>query len=254
VIVENHSSRRPERPIEWGVTFRVVRVDRSAPESGVVALSFAFLAGRRIGVGLAPPPGRIANVLKKIALGAAGVLFVVIGAVATFVAMQPSEFKLSRSRTMTAPPAAVFAMVSDFHKWSEWSPWEKLDPAMKREITGPESGSDAQYYWSGNDQAGEGRMTITECVAGEKLVIRLEFIRPMAAVNTTTFTFTPSGSGTNVDWTMTGENGFVGKAFWTFMHCDEMVGADFDKGLAALDAASSQAATEPLALATPILR
>lgn len=187
--------------------------------------------------------------LKKIAFGAAGVLLVVVGAVALFVSMQPDEFKIERSRTMTAPPGIVFGFVSDFDKWAAWSPWEKLDPAMKREITGP-AGSGAIYAWSGNDKAGAGRMTITECVAGEKVVIKLEFTRPMESVSTSAFTFTPEGTGTRVDWAMSGENNFLGKAFFSLLNCDDMIGADFDKGLAALDAESAKAASEKVALST----
>jgi hypothetical protein len=47
------------------------------------------------------------------------VVFVVI------VAMQPSEFGVVRSATISAPAPAVFAQVNDFHKWEAWNPWGK---------------------------------------------------------------------------------------------------------------------------------
>ena len=77
--------------------------------------------------------------LKKIAL----VLVVILAALAGFVATRPADFRVVRSRTVAAPPEVVHAYVNDFHKWPEWSPWEKLDPAMKREFSGAPAGTGA---------------------------------------------------------------------------------------------------------------
>ena len=65
--------------------------------------------------------------LIKILIGVAVlvVIFVIV------VALQPSEFRVTRSATISAPPATVFARVNDFHNWEAWSPWAKLDPACK---------------------------------------------------------------------------------------------------------------------------
>jgi len=179
--------------------------------------------------------------LKKIAIG----LVVILGAFAGFVASRPSEFRITRSRTMAAPPDVVHAYVNDFHKWPEWSPWEKLDPTMKREIAGAPAGNGATYHWVGNDKVGEGRMTITDTRPPQSLTIRLEFLKPWTATNTTQFDFAPSGAGTNVTWAMTGTNNFVAKAMCVFMDMDKMVGADFEKGLANLDAATAAAKPAP---------
>ncbi|MFO0757224.1 MAG: SRPBCC family protein [Byssovorax sp.] len=169
------------------------------------------------------------KILKRIGLGLAVVLVLFILVVAT----RPSSFHVERSATIKAPPAAARAAVADFHGWQAWSPWEKLDPGMKKTFTGPASGTGAVYEWVGNDKVGEGRMTITEATA-DKVTIRLEFIKPFASTNTTTFTFTPSGSETKVTWAMDGHNDFMGKAFSMFMDMDKMVGGDFERGLAAL--------------------
>ncbi len=175
--------------------------------------------------------------LKKIV-----VALIVIGAgLAGFIAMRPAEFQIVRSRTMAAPPEVVHAQVNDFRKWIAWSPWEKLDPAMTKEITGPPVGAGATYHWVGNKDVGEGRMTITESLP-QSITIRLEFIKPWTATNTTTFQFVPSGAGTSVTWTMSGHNNFMAKAFGIFMSMDKMVGGDFEKGLASLDAVTTTAA------------
>ena len=163
------------------------------------------------------------------------VLVVILAVLAGVIASRPAEFRLSRSRVMAAPPAAVHAYVNDLHKWQEWSPWEKLDPAMKREYSGSPSGPGAAYHWAGNKKAGEGRMTITDSRPPESVTIRLDFIKPFSATNTTQFDLAPSGPGTNVTWTMAGHNNFMAKAIHLFMDMEKMVGPDFERGLASLD-------------------
>jgi hypothetical protein len=163
-------------------------------------------------------------------------LVVIVAAFLGFVATRPADFRIVRSRTLAAPPDVVHAHINDLHRWSGWSPWEKLDPAMKREFSGPDSGPGASYHWVGNKQVGEGRMTITDSRPPQSVTIRLEFIAPWTATNTTQFDLAPSGTGTQVTWTMTGSNNFMAKVFCVFMNMDKMVGGDFEKGLAGLDA------------------
>lgn len=174
--------------------------------------------------------------LKKILL----VLLVLIVGFVGFVATRPGEFKVERSSLMSAPPEFVYAQVADFHKWGNWSPWEKLDPGMKRTLEG-ESGVGATYAWAGNDKAGEGKMTITDALPPERVVLKLEFIKPWTSTCTTTFGFAPEGAGTRTTWTMVGKNDFMGKAMGVFMNMDSMVGQDFERGLAGLNAASTAA-------------
>ena len=165
--------------------------------------------------------------LKKILLVVVVLSIVLI----VVIAMRPADFEVTRSATIAAPPSAVFPHVNNFHNWQSWSPWEKLDPEMKKTFEGPAEGVGAKYAWSG-DEVGEGRMTITESRPNELVLINLEFLKPFESTNTTQFTFKPEGNGTNVTWTMSGRHNFMGKAFDLFMNMDKMLGSDFDKGLA----------------------
>ena len=161
---------------------------------------------------------------------------VVIAAFAAIVALQPSDFRIERSATMAAPPPAVFAQVNDFQKWQSWSPWEKLDPALRRSYEGPAAGAGAQYAWIGNKDVGEGRMTILESRPGELVRIKLEFFKPFAATNTAEFSFKPQAGGTAVTWSMAGQNNFIARAVCMFMNMDRMVGGQFEQGLAQVKA------------------
>jgi len=171
----------------------------------------------------------------------AGVL-IIVAVLFGIIALQPPEFNVSRSVVVGVPPEAVFGHVNDFKNWERWSPWAKLDPGMKIAFSGPPAGMGAAYSWAGNDEVGEGRMTILESRAHELIRIKLEFIKPFASVADTEFTFAPEGGGTRVQWTMSGTNDLMSKAVCFFMGgMDKMVGPDFEKGLAQMKSAAESA-------------
>ena len=169
--------------------------------------------------------------LETILIALAAVLVVIVVVFVIIVAMRPADFSITRSATIAAPATDVFAQVNDFHKWDSWSPWAKLDPTMKQTYEGPPAGTGAIYSWNGNGKVGEGRMTLTESRPSDLIRIKLEFMRPFKATNTTEFTFKPTGNQTLVTWSMSGHNNFVFKAFGLFMNMDKMLGGEFDKGL-----------------------
>ena len=168
--------------------------------------------------------------LKKILIG----LVVVVALFAIVVALQPSEYRVARSTTVSAPAPEVFAQVNDFRNWEGWSPWAKLDPAAKSTFGGPPSGQGAIFTWSGNDKIGEGRMTLTESHPTDLVKVKVEFVKPFEGTNTTEFTFKPQGDQTAVTWSMAGHNNFVAKALCLFMNMDRMIGRDMENGLAQL--------------------
>jgi len=168
-------------------------------------------------------------------------LFVIIAGLVVIIAMQPSDFRVVRAISINAPAATVFEQVNDFHKWDGWSPWAKRDPNMKQSHEGAPARVGGMYSWSGNDQVGEGRMTLTESRPSERIRIKLEFLKPFAATNIAEFDFKPDGNQTAVTWSMFGTNNFIAKAFGLFMNMDKMVGGDFEKGLAQLKSVAETA-------------
>lgn len=154
-----------------------------------------------------------------------------------------SNFTVVRSTTIAAPPAAVHALVDDFHAWRGWSPWESLDANLARSYTGAETGVGANYAWVGK-KAGAGSMEITESTP-DAIAITLRFLKPWKATNQVVFAFAPAPEGTAVSWTMTGEHRGVGRLFALFMSMDKMVGKDFEKGLAGLKALAEKSGDRP---------
>lgn len=165
------------------------------------------------------------------------ILAVVVGIIILLIiviASQPAGFCITRTSSVGAMPAAVFGQINDFHKWQAWSPWAKMDPASKITFEGAESGVNAVYTWAGNKKVGAGRMTITESERPSRIAITVAFSKPFVANNVAEFIITPAGEQTIVTWSMTGTNGFMGKAFGLVVNCDKMVGSEFEKGLASM--------------------
>jgi hypothetical protein len=179
-----------------------------------------------------PTPPKKASLWKRILFVFAALIAVLL----VVIAMQPSDFRVSRSMTMAAPQAAVFEQVNEFHNWEDWSPWIKLDPNAKGTYEGPTSGPGSKFHWDGNSDVGAGSMTILDSKSHEHVHIKLDFIRPFEGTNDVNFTFEPEGDGTNVTWTMEGKNNFIAKAIGLVIDCDKMVGDYFEQGLASMKA------------------
>ena len=168
-----------------------------------------------------------------IALIVAAAVILVLGIV---IATRPSSFRVERSATVAAPPPEVFGYVNDFRRWISWSPWEGLDPNLRRDYSGAASGKGAVYDWAGNNKAGVGRMTIVDVVPNERIEIDLHFEKPFKADNTCVFTFRPAGNNTAVNWKIYGPNTTMGKVMTLFGGMEKLVGKDFEKGLGNLAA------------------
>jgi uncharacterized protein YndB with AHSA1/START domain len=174
--------------------------------------------------------------MKKVLLGIAAVLGLALVVILGLAATKPATFRVEREANIAAPPETVFAELNDFHRWADWSPWEKLDPQMRKQYSGSPTGQGAVYEWDGNSQAGQGRMTITESKPSERVVIHLEFIKPFSGDNQTTFSVAAANGGSHVHWLMTGPNSFTSKVMSVFANLDALIGPDFERGLANLKA------------------
>ena len=168
------------------------------------------------------------------------VLAIAIAVVLILAATKPNTFRMQRMATVRAPPERIFSLLSDFHQWGAWSPWENKDPAMKRSFSGAASGVGAVYAWEGNKNVGKGRMEILEASVPSKIVIKLDFLAPFEAHNTTEFTMLPQGDGTEVTWVMHGPASLMSKVMQVFFSMDKMVGKDFEAGLANLKRATEK--------------
>lgn len=168
---------------------------------------------------------------KKIVIA----LGVAIAAFLGLVASQPADYRIERSATIAAPASVIFAQVNHLQNWEKWSPWAKLDPNAKTTFEGAKEGVGAVMRWDGNNEVGQGSMTIAESRPNELVRFNMEFVKPMQNTATAEFSFKPEGDKTVVTWAMYGTNYFIGKAVSLLMNCDKMVGGQFEKGLASIN-------------------
>lgn len=168
--------------------------------------------------------------LKTIAI----VIVVAIAAILGYATLRPDDFRVQRSITIKAPPEKIFALIDDFHAWGSWSPFEKLDPGMKRSFSGAASGKGAAYAWDSSGKAGAGSMEIKESTPPSKVLIKLDFTKPLEGHNTAEFSIDTQGDSSKVTWAMYGPSPYVAKVMGIFFSMDNMIGKDFESGLATL--------------------
>jgi hypothetical protein len=170
-----------------------------------------------------------------------GLAVVAIAVILIIAAMKPSTFIVERSVTINATPEKIAPLIDDFHNWNQWSPWAKLDPAMKTTYSGPPTGVGSVYEWEGNSKVGKGRMEM-RVVNPLKTSIKLDFLKPFEGHNTADFVLVPEGAtATRVTWVMYGPLNFIpGKLMSVFTNMDNMIGDDFQRGLASLKVAAEK--------------
>lgn len=168
---------------------------------------------------------------KKIVLAVLGFLVLAVGVVVAVASTKPDTLVVERTQSIRAPAAKIFGILHDFHNWPSWSPYERLDPAMKRTYSGAAAGVGAVYEWSGNKDVGSGRMEIITETEGLEVVIKLDFLEPFEGHNTATFSMVPAGEVTDVTWKMTGPSALITKVMGLFMDMDKMIGDAFAEGL-----------------------
>jgi uncharacterized protein YndB with AHSA1/START domain len=168
------------------------------------------------------------------------IILALIAAVLIYAATRPDVFRVERTASIKAPPEKLFAMINDYRNWPAWSPYEKLDPAMQRKLSGPDSGKGSVYEWEGNSKVGKGRMEVLETTPHSNVTIKLDFLKPFEAHNTAVFTLKPNGGATDVTWAMHGPAPFMNKLMGVFMNFDKMIGGQFAEGLANMKAAAEK--------------
>ena len=169
-----------------------------------------------------------------------GIFALVVVGILGFATTRPDTFRVERSIVINAPPARIYALLDDFHQWSQWSPWEKLDPALKRTFSGAPSGVGATYEWQGNREAGHGRMDVVDATPPSQLGISIHFIEPFDSTNRVVFALAPEAGGTRVVWSMDGPALYITKLMGLFFSMDRMVGGDFERGLTTLKSAAER--------------
>ena len=148
------------------------------------------------------------------------------------------SYSVTRSTTVDAPAHEVHALIDDFHAWTQWSPWEDLDPELQRTYSGSEHGVGAVYQ-VGEPQGRPGPDGGHPLLAGERRggaglpqavqVLEHDHLQPRRL-----------RQRHRVEWRMTGEQKGLMSALGKVYSMDRLIGPDFEKGLARLKAVAER--------------
>ncbi|HEU4459834.1 MAG TPA: SRPBCC family protein [Methylibium sp.] len=174
--------------------------------------------------------------LKTLALFVLMLVVLATAGLAIYAATKPDSFRVERRTVIQAPPEKIYPLINDLQAFTSWSPYDRKDPAMKRSFSGPQAGPGALYAWDGNREIGAGSMQIVESRAPDKVLVKLDFVRPFKVQNHVEFLLAPQPAGTEVTWAMHGPSPYVSKLMGTIFDMDKMIGRDFEAGLANLKA------------------
>jgi hypothetical protein len=184
--------------------------------------------------------------MKEIVLGIVGVVGLGVVGILAGASMQEEHTHLERSVVVDATPADMTYFSHDLKGVNEWSPWEGKDPSMERVYSDPSAGVGATYHWTGNDEVGEGTMTIKSVMDGE-VAIDLHFIAPFEGDSVATITYVEQGDGMKVTWAFDQDNVLMSKVMMLFMDFEGMLGPDYEKGMELLKPLVEKAAAERVA-------
>lgn len=151
-----------------------------------------------------------------------------------YAATRPDTFAVERSTTIAAPADRLFPLINDLQAFNTWNPYARKDPAMKASYSGPAAGPGAVFDFQGNKDVGRGRISITGATEPSRVTMLLDMWEPFEGHNEVNFTLAPEGTGTKVTWAMHGPSAFITKLMGIFFSMDQMIGKDFEAGLANL--------------------
>ena len=169
--------------------------------------------------------------LKKLAIG----LVTLIALLAVVGFLLPDDAHVERSAVINAPECTVFAQLTDFRRFNEWSPWVGIDPNTQYTFSDPSYGPGATMSWTSDHRnVGSGTQEIKSVDPYKEVQVALDFGDQGQA--DAFYRLSPEGEGTRITWGFdtSFEGNILGRYFGLFM--DSMVGASYDEGLAKLKA------------------
>ncbi len=173
---------------------------------------------------------------KKVLAVLVIISFVTVGGLALAAVFAPVDYTVARETTINKTPEEVFAYVKLLRNQNEWGPWFKKEPTMQQEFRGADGQPGFTVAWKGqNAETGEGEQEIKNVVEGKRIDTELRFKQPFESKANTYITTEPAGEGqTKVTWGMTGSMPRPMNILLLLMSMDQMIGKDYEEGLATL--------------------
>ena len=172
---------------------------------------------------------------KKVLVVVLIVAMVLFGAFFIVAYMTPTAYAVEKEVTINKPKEEVFAYLKVLKNQNEWGPWYKRDPSIKQEFRGSDGQPGFVSSWKGSSESGEGEQEIKKIIEGQRIDTELRFKQPWESKADTYLTTESVGENqTKVKWGMTGEMPRPMNVLFLFMSMDQMIGKDYQEGLANL--------------------
>jgi effector-binding domain-containing protein len=161
-------------------------------------------------------------------------LLIAFIALAIYIAVQPNEYHVTRTRTIKAPAAVIYDNVNDFKNWEAWSSWVEKDPNMTITLPEKTQGVGGSYSWE--DKHGIGTMNTLEANPNKSIQQEMVFADFPSSKVSWAFKQNKDGS-TDVTWDISGKDlPFSFKFLATFMgSMEEQIGPEYERSLEKLD-------------------
>jgi uncharacterized protein YndB with AHSA1/START domain len=168
-----------------------------------------------------------------ILLTVAGIIAGIIVLVLILATVAPKAYTVQRSINIAKPRKLVFDYVKYLRNQDHYSKWMMTDPNKRMTYTGTDGTEGFSTAWDSDmKEAGKGHQTINKILPGERIDIRVVFIKPFAGIADTYIATTPvTEHSTTVDWHFYSKMAFPMNAMLLFMNMDKLLGNDMEISL-----------------------
>ena len=177
------------------------------------------------------------KILKKI-------LYVILALMVIWLiaaAFIDGKIHFEKSVSIHASPDKVWSNTNSLKAMDQWSPWNKLDPNMKKNWTGNTGQAGEKNCWEGNEDAGKGCQKVVKVdAANRKIDTKIVFLTPYESESTSSVIVVPEGSGSKATWTFDTEIPYPWTVTKLMYNLEEMIGKDYTEGLNNLKKISEQ--------------
>ncbi|PIF46440.1 polyketide cyclase/dehydrase/lipid transport protein [Chryseobacterium sp. 52] len=138
-----------------------------------------------------------------------------------------------KSITINAPAEKVWRHTNTLKAMDQWSPWNDIDPGMKKNWTGTTGQPGEKLCWaSEKDEAGKGCQEIKKIdAAGKRIDTDIQFLAPYKREAGSYVKIVQEGNGSKVTWGFTSKIPFPFTVMKVFMNMENAIGKDYQKGL-----------------------
>ena len=157
-----------------------------------------------------------------------------VGGLFGYVAMLPTEMRVSREIIVSSSPETIFPLINNSKEANGWMPWKDSDPQVQMIYSGPDEGVGSKSSWDSKGQMGTGEALVVESVANQTVKTQLTYTKPFQMAQLAEISLSPVAGGTKVTWSVSGHKGFFFRLMGVFFSCDKMIGGEFEKGLSRL--------------------